>query len=72
MKLTSWLQFVDELQQAGKIDNLQQVGKIDNLQQVCSVFGCVGLLFTVRAVILVEQVRNILMLLPDHSARNFQ
>ena len=32
MKLTSLLQFVDKL---------QQVGKINNLQQVCGVFGCV-------------------------------
>ena len=32
MKLTSLLQLVDKLQQAGKIDNLQQV---------CDVFGCV-------------------------------
>ena len=33
MKLTSLLQLVDKLQQAGKIDNLQQV---------CDVFGCVS------------------------------
>jgi hypothetical protein len=33
MKLTSLLQLVDKLQQAGKFDNLQQV---------CGVFGCVG------------------------------
>ena len=32
MKLTSLLQLVDKLQQAGKFDNLQQV---------CGVFGCV-------------------------------
>ena len=32
MKLTSLLQLVTELQQAGKIDNLQQT---------CGVFGCV-------------------------------
>ena len=33
MKLTSLLQLVDKVQQAGKIDNLQQV---------CGGFGCVG------------------------------
>ena len=33
MKLTSLLQLVDKLQQAGKIDNLQQV---------CGISGCVG------------------------------
>ena len=32
MKLTSLLQFVDKLLQAGTIDNLQQV---------CAIFGCV-------------------------------
>ena len=32
MKLTSLLQLVDKLQQAGKIDNLQQA---------CGIFGCV-------------------------------
>ena len=32
MKLTSLLQFVD---------NLKQAGEIDNLQQACGVFGCI-------------------------------
>jgi hypothetical protein len=49
MKLTSLLQLVD---------NLQQAGKIDKLQQVCGVFGCVSAI-TIMYVYILEYTRDL-------------